>query len=84
MLALAKPVEYGHENHFTLCPLAVIGLEWCPGCGIGRSITQLFHGNIEDSWKHHWFGMPALLILLYRISTLVRINIKEFKKLKII
>lgn len=78
LLAVADPEIHGHEHHFTLCPLANMGFEWCPGCGIGRSITQLLHGNFAESFAHHWFGLPALLIILYRIVVLIKWN-KEIK-----
>ncbi|MCZ4243219.1 DUF2752 domain-containing protein [Pedobacter punctiformis] len=68
-----------HQHHFTLCPLANLGLEsWCPGCGLGRSINYIFHGEFSQSFKEHWFGFPALLIIFYRIYTLI-IKKKEFK-----
>ncbi|WP_131538208.1 DUF2752 domain-containing protein [Pedobacter nototheniae] len=68
-----------HEHHFTLCPLANLGFEqWCPGCGLGRSISQIFHGEFSQSFKQHWFGFPALLIIFYRIYTLIK-NKKQFK-----
>lgn len=81
MLATAAPVEPGHVHHFTLCPLANMGFDWCPGCGIGRSITQLFHGNVSASIAHHWFGIPALVIILCRIVALIKLRItnKIFK-----
>lgn len=63
LLATANP----HEHHFSLCPLANLGFDWCPGCGLGRSITALFHGDVKESFAHHWFGIPALLIIAYRI-----------------
>ena len=70
-----------HEHHFTLCPLANLGYEgWCPGCGLGRSITQLLNGNIEASLAHHWFGIPALFIILLRVWALLRMEFKRFKK----
>jgi hypothetical protein len=78
-LAIATPEEYGHAHHFTLCPLANLGIDSCPGCGVGRSITQLLHGNLTESWKHHWFGIPALLIIVFRIVGLIKLNIKSFK-----
>ncbi|WP_316807454.1 DUF2752 domain-containing protein [Pedobacter agri] len=68
-----------HEHHFTLCPLANLGYEgWCPGCGLGRSISHIFHGEFGESFSQHWFGFPALLIILYRIYTLIR-DKKKFK-----
>ncbi|WP_240618525.1 DUF2752 domain-containing protein [Pedobacter yonginense] len=60
-----------HYHHFTLCPLANLGFEnWCPGCGLGRSISHILHGEFSNSFSEHWFGLPALLIILYRIYTL--------------
>jgi hypothetical protein len=79
LLGIATPEEYGHIHHFSLCPLANLGMTWCPGCGLGRSITQLLHGHIAESWKHHWFGVPALLILCFRIAELIKLNVKTFK-----
>ncbi|MEJ7557001.1 MAG: DUF2752 domain-containing protein [Pedobacter sp.] len=78
-LALAEPEIHGHAQHFTLCPLANLGFQWCAGCGIGRSITQLFQGNIEESLAHHWFGIPALTIILFRIWTLSKLRFKSYK-----
>ena len=66
LLAIANPTEH----HFTLCPLANLGFDWCPGCGLGRSITALFHGDINASFAQHWFGIPALLLIAYRIYQL--------------
>jgi hypothetical protein len=82
LLALAKPELHGDEHHFTLCPLANMGIDWCPGCGIGRALTQLFHGNVAESIKLHWFGIPALLIIIYRIVVLIKLNVKRNKFLK--
>lgn len=66
LLATANP----HEHHFTLCPLANLGFDWCPGCGLGRSITALFQGDVKGSFAHHWFGIPALLLIAHRIYQL--------------
>lgn len=79
LLAIAAPEPYGHAHHFTLCPLANLGIEWCPGCGLGRSLVQLLHCNIIESWKHHWFGVPALIIIVFRFVELLKWNIKSFK-----
>ncbi len=68
-----------HEHHFTLCPLANLGFkDWCPGCGIGRSISHILHGEFTESFSEHWFGFPALLIIVYRIYTLIK-NKNKFK-----
>jgi len=62
-----------HQHHFTLCPLANLGFEqWCPGCGLGRSISYIFHGKFAESFSAHWFGFPALIIIGYRIFALIK------------
>jgi hypothetical protein len=57
--------------HFSLCPLKALGITWCPGCGLGHSISYLFHGDISNSLHAHWLGIPAIIIILYRIYTLM-------------
>ncbi|WP_308379142.1 DUF2752 domain-containing protein [Parapedobacter tibetensis] len=59
-----------HAHHFSLCPLENAGFTWCPGCGLGRSITLLMHGELKASLSMHWLGIPALLIIIHRIYTL--------------
>lgn len=59
-------------DHFSLCPLANLGITWCPGCGLGRSIIALLHGDVNGSLTQHWFGIPALLLIGYRIYQLSR------------
>lgn len=83
LLSTATPQLHGQEQHFTLCLLANMGLDWCPGCGIGRAITQLLHGNVAGSLAHHWFGIPALLIICWRIGVLMRINLIRKRLLKL-
>jgi hypothetical protein len=56
--------------HFSLCPLKAMGITWCPGCGLGHSISWLFRGKINNSLHAHPLGIPALGIILYRIYTL--------------
>lgn len=76
LLATANP----HEHHFSLCPLANLGITWCPGCGLGRSISALFHGQLSESLSFHWLGLPALLLMVYRMIQLSTTWIKGNKK----
>ena len=59
------------SSHSSLCPLDNLGFSWCPGCGLGRSIRSVLHGDFILSFSQHWFGIPALIILLYRIIQLL-------------
>ncbi|WP_423147605.1 DUF2752 domain-containing protein [Rubrolithibacter danxiaensis] len=61
------------EQHFSLCPLANLGTTWCPGCGLGRSISSFLHGDIKSSLHFHWFGIPSLFILIHRIFILTKV-----------
>jgi uncharacterized membrane protein len=52
-----------------------MGFKWCPGCGIGHSIAWLLHGDIKNSFQAHWLGIPALIMIIYRIAVLAKNNI---------
>jgi len=64
-------------SHYTLCPLKLMGITWCPGCGLGHSIAFLLHGDVRDSFHSHWFGVPALVTIVYRIVDLIRQRIAD-------
>ena len=68
VLSISYPKEI---NHFTLCPIGRLDFLWCPGCGLGRSISYFLHGELILSLQHHWFGIPATGILFYRIVQLL-------------
>ncbi|SDM25307.1 Protein of unknown function [Daejeonella rubra] len=63
--------ETSGSSHSSLCPLDNLGFSWCPGCGLGRSIRYMLHGDPVLSFGQHWFGIPALMILIYRIMQLL-------------
>jgi len=77
LLATADPAGHVHKDHLSFCPLANLGLSWCPGCGLGRSVTQLFHGHVKESLNYHWFGIPAVMIIGYRIGILGHYQFKN-------
>ncbi len=74
-LALIDPAD---TSHFTLCPLANAGFEFCPGCGLGRSIAYLFHGDVAASWEAHPLGVFAVIVLSYRIVSLTLKSLKTY------
>jgi len=76
MLAITDPTLH----HFTLCPLANLGFEFCPGCGLGRSISFLLHGEFAKSMAMHPMGIFALMVLLYRIVSLTKLFLKQKTK----
>jgi len=65
--------------HFTLCPFNNLGIDFCPGCGLGRSIHHFVRFNFTKSFNTHPLGCVALLVLLYRIFLLAKNNMGQFK-----
>jgi len=67
---------------FTLCPFHNLGIEYCPGCGLGRSISFLYHGDFIHSIKTHPLGIAALIMIILRIIQLIRQTIKNLQSQK--
>lgn len=66
-------------NHFILCPLAHMGIQKCPGCGVGRSMILALHGNVPESLCLHPLGLLALVVISLRIYELLFSNPKYIK-----
>ncbi len=62
------------ESHYSLCLIKNSGLGFCPGCGIGHSISFLFRGEITQAFKSHPLGFFAVIILIFRIYKIFNIN----------
>ena len=67
ILFFSYPADHGH---FTLCIFHHLGFESCPGCGIGRSIGSLMHGDLHSSLANHKLGIIALPFIIARIIQL--------------
>lgn len=65
---------------FSICPLKMMGFEHCPGCGLGRSISYLFHGDFKASFQTHPLGPFALAILIYRIIQLLHFEMASLNQ----
>lgn len=73
-LAFINPYSGGH---LSLCAFDLAGIDFCPGCGLGMSISLLFHGDIAASFSMHPLGIIAFIILVYRVTTLLFRNISN-------
>lgn len=69
-LAIMDPTK----QHVTLCPIGMMGFDFCPGCGLGHSIGYLFRGEWVLSWQTHPLGFFAVGMLSYRIVTIILNN----------
>ncbi len=65
------------QTHYTICPLKILGFKYCPGCGLGHSISYLFHGDIRQSFDTHILGIPAVIIISHRIFSLLKESLKK-------
>ena len=70
-LAVNNPAD----KHYSVCPLDNLGISYCPGCGLGRSIGYFFRLDIKSSFLAHPLGIPAVFLLVYRAG---KILIKPF------
>ncbi|MBS1909685.1 MAG: DUF2752 domain-containing protein [Bacteroidetes bacterium] len=64
-------IQPGNDAH-SLCVFKFLHFPFCPGCGIGRAIHYAMMLDFSSSWHNHYFGIPALLIILHRIYSLLR------------
>jgi hypothetical protein len=65
-------------DHFTICPFHHLGFSFCPGCGLGKSISYLLQGDVNHSLTAHPLGFFALGVLIYRIYQLIKNNHKSY------
>lgn len=79
ILACLNPAD---PPAFSLCPVHYLGLP-CPGCGLGRSLAYLFRGHLYASFLTHPLGLPAAIILGWRIWHLFREWIKPNKSVPV-
>lgn len=77
-LAFSDPA--GGGGHITFCPLKNLGLDFCPGCGLGRAVSYAFHGEWAESVHEHLLGIPAILVLTGRVAALARETFRRYMK----
>lgn len=64
-------------NKVSLCPFHFLGFQYCPGCGLGRSIALLFRGRLAESFSMHPLGTFALVMIGFRIIQLGRMALQR-------
>lgn len=70
-------------NHLTLCGFKLIGIDNCPGCGIGRAISLIFRGDFQSSFDMHPLGFLALILIISRIVSLILSFMKSQSALEV-
>ena len=77
---IALSIYYPSGEHVSLCPLYQLGIEFCPGCGLGRSISYALHGEIMTSLSTHPLGIFAVIVLSLRIIRLSKFYLQTHGK----
>ncbi len=70
-------------KHLDMCLFSIVGIDNCPGCGLGKSISMVFHGDFAGSFNSHPLGIPALLLIIKRIYQLIKNKISLQNKLEV-
>ena len=77
-LAVMSP---GTDPHYSLCIFKLSGIEFCPGCGLGHSISYLSHGDLPASFASHPLGIFAVPVIVFRIYKLLKFHFSKKYKL---
>lgn len=75
-LAINNPI--GHD-HFTICPIKNLGFSFCPGCGLGESISYIFRLQIIESFNSHPLGIIAFILIINRIVNLLLKSLRNYE-----
>lgn len=68
-LAFVNPIV---DSHLAICPIKNLGFSFCPGCGLGESISYLFRFEFKESFSAHPLGLFAVIILFHRVFFLLK------------
>lgn len=60
-----------NDNGASLCLFHLLGIDACPGCGLGHSISFFLRGEWSSALAAHPLGPAAVLILLGRVLRLL-------------
>lgn len=60
-----------NKTVISLCPLSLLGLGRCPGCGIGHSIHYALHLQLAVSFQQHPLGILSVIVIFIRIKQLI-------------
>ncbi len=72
-MALLDPVT---DYKSSWCLYEIVGINFCPGEGLGHSIAYIFRADIYKAMEANILGPFAIIILISRIGFLVRKNIE--------
>jgi len=69
-LLLAPILIDPSKSHSSLCLFHNLGIDFCPGCGLGRSLAYFYRGDLAHSFLANPLGIILFGILIFRIISL--------------
>jgi len=75
LMALLDPFSSSES----LCVVHRFGFDFCPGCGLGKSISHTFRGDLSASFAAHPAGLFAILVIIGRVISIFHRNHKYNK-----
>jgi len=66
-----------NEQYYSFCVFRNLGFKYCPGCGLGHSISYFFRGDLQNSFYAHPLGIIAVIILVSRIIQVFKNSYKK-------
>jgi hypothetical protein len=70
-LLLLGLMDPNAANGFSLCLFEQLGISFCPGDGLGHSISYIFRGDIYNALESNILGPFAILVLGGRVLHLI-------------
>ncbi len=62
-------------GHVAVCAFYELTGLYCPGCGSGRAVYALLHGDWRGAFRHNWLllplGVPAGLVFLHEYARML-------------
>lgn len=60
-----------YSSSASICIIDRMGFTFCPGCGLGASVAYLFRGEFLSSLQSHPLGLPAVIVIMARVITIL-------------
>lgn len=64
----------------SFCPIDWLGFDFCPGCGLGKSVAFAARGEFSASLESHPLGFFAIAIIIGRVGSIFRRNYNLIKE----
>lgn len=62
-LFIVLPYDY-FDHGATICPSKALLDITCPGCGLTRGLTRIFHLRFAEAWEFNKLSFPITILLI--------------------